>query len=71
MHTFIVRVLVAEDVDELTGVVEEPLSGMRWPFHGGADLIDFLKRAIGRPSSREGGPDAEPAAGVSIEPRRS
>jgi hypothetical protein len=49
MHTFIVRVLVADDVDELTGVIEEPLGGDRRAFHGGDELIVILERATGRP----------------------
>jgi hypothetical protein len=71
MHTFIVRVLVAADVAELTGVVEDPLSGRRSPFHDRADLVVVLERAIGRPSAgdRSDGDPANATGGPS-EPRR-
>jgi hypothetical protein len=53
MHTFVVRLFVAEDVDEFAGVVEEPVTGMREGFHDAAELVGRLEDAIGRRSSRD------------------
>ena len=52
MHTFVVRLFVAEDVDAFAGVVEEPVSGTRAAFHDAADLVSQLEHAVGRRSSR-------------------
>ena len=47
MHTFVVRVFVADDVAGLDGLLEEPRTGLRRPFHGGADLVACLQSLSG------------------------
>ncbi len=49
MHTFVVRVFVASDLDGFVGVVEEPLTGLRRPFDGPDDLVACLVLAARRP----------------------
>jgi hypothetical protein len=50
MHTFVVRVFVATDLDGFVGVVEEPLTGLRRPFDGPDDLVSCLVLAARRSS---------------------
>ena len=45
MHTFVVRVFVAENLDGFNGVIEEPRTGERRPFHDAAMLIALLRAA--------------------------
>jgi hypothetical protein len=52
MHTFVVRVFVAEDLDGFYGVVEEPLTGDRRNFHDAATLVAWLLAATDRRSRR-------------------
>jgi hypothetical protein len=74
MHTFVVRVLVAEDLDGFVGVVEEPVTGLRQPFHDASSLIEWLEAATGhRPLPESPGSDAT-GAGITDEiqpPRRA
>jgi hypothetical protein len=52
MHTFVVRLFVAEDVDGFDGLVEEPLTGERRKFHDAATLVAWLLAANDRHSRR-------------------
>ena len=55
MHTFVIRVFEANDLDRFMGVVEEPLTGLRRPFDGPDDLVTCLVLAARRPiGSRRG-----------------
>ena len=47
MHTFVVRVFVADDVVGLDGLLEEPRTGLRRPFHGAAELVACLQSLSG------------------------
>ena len=49
MHTFVIRVFEADDLDRFMGVVEEPLTGLRRPFDGPDDLVTCLVLAARRP----------------------
>ena len=42
MHTFIVRLFDAEDVDAFTGWIEEPMTGRRLTFHDADELVASL-----------------------------
>jgi hypothetical protein len=55
MHTFVVRVFVASDLDGFVGVVEEPLTGLRRPFDGPDDLMACLVLAARRPAGARPG----------------
>ncbi|HUG29699.1 MAG TPA: hypothetical protein VMQ65_04180 [Candidatus Limnocylindria bacterium] len=52
MHTFVVRVFVAENLEGFDGVVEEPLTGDRRTFHDAATLVAWLLGATERHASR-------------------
>ena len=55
MHTFVVRVFVASDLDGFVGIVEEPLTGLRRSFDGPDDLVSCLVLA----SRQRGAPRAD------------
>ena len=75
MHTFIVRLFDAEDVDGFSGWIEEPLTGRRSAFHDLEELVASLGVAPHRADGGEPGPapadpDAEGRA-VRHQPGRS
>ena len=53
MHTFIVRLFDAEDVQVFSGWIEEPLTGRRSVFHDPDSLIASLRLADALEASPE------------------
>ena len=55
METFVVRVFVAADTERLplVGFVESVSNGRRETFEGAAELLEIVRRELGRPDVDE------------------
>jgi hypothetical protein len=66
MHTFIVRLFDAEDVQAFSGWIEEPLTGRRSAFHDPESLIASLRLA----EAVEAAPDSDDVGRIDRQPPR-